>query len=125
MDNGSETGKLPNIDVFYKTAVRIETPQGEEKIVDNDAAEIGAAITEALNSAQESEPECAATLLQGWWHWTRFPGCQPESEAEGPFSDAEEAWDDALEEASTETVERNRRLIPHTVLEKIEAAKGE
>lgn len=32
----------------------------------------------------------------GWYWWSCFPGCIPDSEAIGPFNDSQEAFEDAI-----------------------------
>lgn len=40
----------------------------------------------------------AATDLEGWYWWTCFPGCLPESEPFGPFETEEDAIENARED---------------------------
>lgn len=35
-------------------------------------------------------------LEPGFYWWACFPGCLPDGDPEGPFGDAEEAYDDAM-----------------------------
>ena len=37
-------------------------------------------------------------LEKGWYWWSCFPGCMPDSEANGPFDTQEEALEDARNE---------------------------
>ena len=50
----------------------------------------------------DEEAQAEAASLEGWYYWTCFPGCLPDSDAVGPFETEEEAQADAGEEVEDE-----------------------
>ena len=46
--------------------------------------------TQRLDNTVEIEPS-------GWYWWSCFPGCMPDSEKVGPFASSEQAYNDANE----------------------------
>lgn len=71
----NDTWSLPDVEVFYVS-------KGEAR----------------ENAAGDSEGEEASPMTEaGWYYWFCFPGCMPDSEAEGPFGTEDEALADARE----------------------------
>ena len=60
---------LPDVEVFYMNA---------------------SAIKEAQWADTDGEP-----YEPGWYYWSCFPGCMPDSDPFGPFATEEEAVEDA------------------------------
>jgi hypothetical protein len=67
-DREHDTYALPDIEIFYLTA-----EDGKDFPVDDDG-----------------DP-----MLPGWYWWTCFPGCMPDSSPFGPFETEDEALSDA------------------------------
>ena len=65
----AETGRLPSVETFYRTA--------------------------AENAADGWEDGDGETLGEGWYWWACFPGCLPDSDPCGPFATEAEALADA------------------------------
>ena len=87
----NEPTSLPDLETFYVSLddvldATFETWQGErlrESIVD---------------SARRYSVRDCATDLEGWYYWTCFPGCLPDSDPIGPFDSEQEAIDDARQD---------------------------
>ena len=74
---------LPDVEIFYMSAEDFLTADPDTWMAD--------AIREGTGSAL-----CAAELA-GWYWWSCFPGCLPDSEPTGPFATEQDALDDARE----------------------------
>ena len=68
---------LPDVEVFY---------DGHEHCGDRDPDGLAAC---------GGEGEC--THLEGWYWWSCFPGCLPDSKPNGPFDTQQDAINDAQE----------------------------
>ena len=73
----SDPHALPDVEVFYMTA--------------NEALE---------HFGDDTEDGLPGPELAGWYWWTCFPGCLPDSEPVGPFATEDEALADAQQDAN-------------------------
>ena len=74
----SESYALPDVEVFYMTA---------SDFINSDE--------NTWMHERANDKDADADSLAGWYHWSCFPGCLPDSDATGPFETEAEAIDDA------------------------------
>jgi hypothetical protein len=90
---------MDNVEIFYVTAsdfrFALDTRNGSwhednmrENLYTNTGKDAGWTDAEIKASADE---------LAGWYWWTCFPGCLPDSDASGPFKSSREARRDAAD----------------------------
>ena len=87
---------LPDVEVFQLTA--IEVAEREDDLIDEyqrrheyRLAGMNSRVREALLEAIVDEQQ----ITGGWYWWSCFPGCLPDSDPEGPFPTEADALDDA------------------------------
>ena len=65
----SDTYSLPDVEVFYVSAPEFLNAEPDTWMYDRTRTSGG----------------CSSDL-EGWYFWTCFPGCLPDSDAEGPYA---------------------------------------
>jgi len=70
-DREKEHHSLPDIEVFYIS--RIEAEKNRQELYEHES------------------DDCVGLTSEGWYWWSCFPGCLPDSEPEGPFDTEEDA----------------------------------
>ena len=99
-------------EVFYVSAVEFENEFGGDtwmaKVLEHSVAEDNPDLSAhwsgdflVLNDPDSVPEEVIAEVasgLAGWYWWSCFPGCMPDSDALGPFRSEEDAFDNAVEE---------------------------
>ena len=92
----SDPYSLPDIEVFELTAT--EVAEMDEELV----YEYGKRREFRLHSFNSRDREAMLdaiveeeNITGGWYWWTCFPGCLPDSEPNGPFATRKEALTDA------------------------------
>lgn len=85
----SDPYALPDIEAFNATRGEWWTDENGER------HEPPSNTAEALKAFDEGWEPCAA----GWYVWSCFPGCLPESDPDGPYKSAEEAIESAQSES--------------------------
>jgi hypothetical protein len=90
---------LPNIETFELTA--LEVAEMEEDLIweymrrhEYRLASMNGKVREAMLDAIVDEEQ----ITGGWYWWSCFPGCLPDSEPMGPFQTEAEALADAQED---------------------------
>ena len=73
----SDPFALPNAEVFYRTQTAIQS----DKALGYDCWQ------------DAGEPD--GSFSDGWYWWSCFPGCLPDSDPVGPFDTEQDAIDDA------------------------------
>jgi len=83
----SDPHALPDVEVFYVSA--------EEFACAENGTWMAEATIELQPEPHSNLTDC--TPLAGWYWWSCFPGCLPDSDPMGPFATEEEALSDARE----------------------------
>ena len=90
----SEPYALPDVEVW------------QDRVYMSDCCEIAHCGEHATATDEQPCASCGgvttftATPRIGWFWWTCFPGCLPDSEPVGPFATEQDAIDDAQKSAS-------------------------
>jgi hypothetical protein len=100
----SDMYSLPDVEVFELTATEVAA-QDEDLVWEYQKrfklASMNSRDREAMLNAMVEENG----ITGGWFWWTCFPGCLPDSDAIGPFATRREALEDA--QANCEPLEDN------------------
>ena len=95
------SGALPDLEIFQLTAQ--EVAERDEDLVweythkhEYRLAGFNSRIREAMFDAMIE----AENITGGWFYWYCFPGCLPDSEANGPFASYNEAKQAARDDAA-------------------------
>lgn len=94
----NDTYALPDVEVFYVSAEDFLSAEDGTWMFE-EMSNNGAASAEDTDYPATIGPELRriAGMLAGWYHWTCFPGCLPDSEPAGPY-DTEQAAIDASQD---------------------------
>lgn len=98
-DRENEEHALPDLEIFQLTA-----EEQAEQIDEDTAWEYAKDFPRAGFNSRVRQRMIDAIiegegLTGGWFYWYCFPGCMPDSEANGPFATRDEALKDAQENA--------------------------
>ena len=92
----SDPHALPDVEVFELTAQ--EVAEMDEDLISEymhrhefRLASMNGRVREAMFQAMIDEE----AISGGWFWWSCFPGCMPDSSPNGPFATRQEALDDA------------------------------
>lgn len=89
-----EPHTLPNIQVFVVTADQFINAHKDSWLYEMVTNTISAMTVENPHYTDE-EIQGASRGLAGWYWWSCFPGCLPDSDPIGPFNTSELALADA------------------------------
>lgn len=92
----SDPHALPDIEVFYQTAraQALMAVENDDDMIYDVAAESGQMVANVKHMAWFLDA-VTAELSDGWFWWSCFPGCLPDSDPIGPFDTEAEAEADA------------------------------
>lgn len=95
-ERANDPYSLPDVEIFELTAAEIAARDEDlmweySKRNEFKLCHMNSKVRDAMLDAIVEE-ECIAG---GWFWWTCFPGCLPDSEAFGPFPSYDEAFADA------------------------------
>lgn len=86
-----EARVFDNMAGYHQFEDETGAPYGSFKVFWNDS-DIPCYGGEPRNYDEDGEP-----VKPGWYWWSCWPGCLPESSASGPFARSSQAYDDAME----------------------------
>lgn len=102
----SNTWSLPNIEVFATPIYIVSCDhcrRDEDEYHMPACFECGQEATLLpLEAGEHASVRADKTERIGFWYWHCFPGCMPESDAEGPFASYETALAHAREQDESE-----------------------
>lgn len=88
----SDPHALPDVEVWCDKITVVKCTCGDYEVPYDTAH---AESDSYCPSCERPVVEVEDTEREGWWWWTCFPGCLPDSEAHGPFETGEAALADA------------------------------